>query len=263
MGLRPGRCYTKIHRPYTRQSRRRPRKGYVKGVPKPKITVFEAGTKDNYKNTIFLISKDHKQIRHNALESARVAVTQTLEKHISKGEKFFFKTRVYPHHILRENAMETETRENQTTGDVELPPKSPTATEIFSETKLDIPIIEISENKKSEKTSAQLGRQGEKIIDIQENRNNFSISSPEKKQILKNFVILHGDNRYVSTMLDINKLTMENLFYLLENQCIIDEVKLEKKEYNLYFEKKKEDLIIDNLSIPSASPSSPSFFEFD
>ena len=107
MGLRPGRCYTKIHRPYTRQSRRRPRKGYVKGVPKPKITVFEAGTKDNYKNTIFLISKDHKQIRHNALESARVAVTQTLEKHISKGEKFFFKTRVYPHHILRENAMET------------------------------------------------------------------------------------------------------------------------------------------------------------
>ena len=159
--------------------------------------------------------------------------------------------------------METETRENQTTGDVELPPKSPTATEIFSVTKLDIPIIEISENKKSEKTSAQLGRQGEKIIDIQENRNNFSISSPEKKQILKNFVILHGDNRYVSTMLDINKLTMENLFYLLENQCIIDEVKLGKKEYNLYFEKKKEDLIIDNLSIPSASPPSPSFFEFD
>src|SRR3989338_7138202 len=107
MGLRPGRCYRKFHRPYTRQSQKVPRKGYIKGVPKPKITQFEFGTKGSYEKKIFLLPKKDVQVRHNSLESARVSVVQTLEKKIPKGTTFFFKVRVYPHQVLRENALAT------------------------------------------------------------------------------------------------------------------------------------------------------------
>lgn len=107
MGLRPGRCYRKHQRPYTRQSIRVPKKGYVKGVPKPKITEFELGTKANYDTHVYLISERPVQIRHNALESARVRAVQILEKGIGRGNTFFLKVRVYPHQVLRENALAT------------------------------------------------------------------------------------------------------------------------------------------------------------
>ncbi|MDI6721644.1 MAG: 50S ribosomal protein L16 [Candidatus Aenigmarchaeota archaeon] len=107
MGLRPGRCYRRHERPNTRQSIRVPKKGYVKGVPRPKITEFELGTKGNYKNSVFLVSDRDVQIRHNALESGRVMAVQSMEKKISKGSTFLLKIRVYPHHVLRENALAT------------------------------------------------------------------------------------------------------------------------------------------------------------
>ncbi len=107
MGLRPGRCYRRHQRPYTRQSIRVPKKGYVKGVPKPKITEFELGTKADYDSTLYLVAERPVQIRHNALEAARVAIVQKLEKNLSRGSTFFLKVRVYPHHVLRENALAT------------------------------------------------------------------------------------------------------------------------------------------------------------
>lgn len=107
MGLRPGRCYRKHQRPYTRQSIKVPKKGYVKGVPKSKITEFELGTKADYDTRLYLISKLPVQIRHNALEAARVSAVQILEKGIVRGSTFFMKIRVYPHQVLRENAMAT------------------------------------------------------------------------------------------------------------------------------------------------------------
>ncbi len=107
MGLRPGRCYRRFQRPYTRVSQRRPRKGYIKGVPKPKITQFEFGTKGQYSKSAYLISERKVQIRHNALESGRIVATQLLEKNIPKGNTFFFKVLVYPHQVLRENALAT------------------------------------------------------------------------------------------------------------------------------------------------------------
>lgn len=107
MGLRPGRCYRRLERPNTRQSVRVPRKGYVKGVPKHKIAQFEFGTKGKYENAVFLTGERPVQIRHNALESARVAAVQFLEKNTGKGNTFFMKVRVFPHHVLRENALAT------------------------------------------------------------------------------------------------------------------------------------------------------------
>lgn len=107
MALRPGRAYRRIHRPYTRQSQRKPRKGYIKGVPTPKITEFEIGRAQQYDKTLVLRAKNSVQIRHNALEAARIAAVQALEKKLGKGGEFFLKVRVYPHHVLRENALAT------------------------------------------------------------------------------------------------------------------------------------------------------------
>ncbi|MBI3190180.1 50S ribosomal protein L16 [archaeon] len=107
MALRPGKCYRKFQRPNTRQSTRVPKKGYVKGVPKPKITEFELGAKGNYEKSLFLVSERNVQIRHNALESARVSAVQLLEKSLGKGTGFFMKIRVYPHQVLRENTLAT------------------------------------------------------------------------------------------------------------------------------------------------------------
>ncbi len=107
MGLRPGRCYRKFQRPFTRQSQRKPRKSYIKGVPKPKITEFELGTKGIYEHKVLLKAERAVQIRHNALESARIAAVQTMEKNLGKGTTYFLKIRVYPHQVLRENALAT------------------------------------------------------------------------------------------------------------------------------------------------------------
>ncbi len=107
MALRPARCYKKVHRAYTRVSRRKPRKGYVKGVPGSKIHQFEMGTKADYDVVLYLISKQAVQIRHNALEAARMSVTQHMTKRLGKGKTYFFKVRPYPHQVLRENPLAT------------------------------------------------------------------------------------------------------------------------------------------------------------
>ena len=105
MGLRPAKCYRRPHRPYTRVSTRRPRKSYVKGVPKSKVTGFEYGQKNSYSKVVYLESDAHIQIRSNSIEAARIAVVRELEKKL--GKEFFFKVRIYPHHVLRENPMAT------------------------------------------------------------------------------------------------------------------------------------------------------------
>ncbi len=106
MGLRPGRCYTEHERPYTRTSIRKPRRSYVKGVPALRIHQFEMGVKGDYPLIFHLVSDKAIQIRSNALEAARTASTSFLNKKV--GDKsFFLKIRIYPHHVLRENAMAT------------------------------------------------------------------------------------------------------------------------------------------------------------
>jgi large subunit ribosomal protein L10e len=107
MALRPAKCYRKLERPYTRVSMKKPRKGYVKGVPALKIHRFETGKmKPNFTTRMFLVSKNPVQIRHNALEAARVAVSKSLAKSLGE-DAYFLKVLVYPHHVLRENPLAT------------------------------------------------------------------------------------------------------------------------------------------------------------
>jgi large subunit ribosomal protein L10e len=107
MSLRPARCYSTVKRPYARQSRSKPRKGYAKGVPDSKIHRFEMGQKRPALSLrLSLDSKNPVQIRHNALEAARVAAVKALSKTVGE-ENFFLKILVYPHHVMRENALAT------------------------------------------------------------------------------------------------------------------------------------------------------------
>ncbi len=110
MGLRPGRCYRdKDNKPYTRVSQRRPRKSYIKGVPAIKTRDFENGdlkNKDDYRIELRLAVDRDIQIRHNAIEAARMNANKYLKDNL--GEKnYFLKLLVYPHHVLRENPLAT------------------------------------------------------------------------------------------------------------------------------------------------------------
>lgn len=106
-GLRPAKCYRKLERPYTRQSRCKPRKSYVKGVPDSKIHKFEMGdAKKKFSTRAYLVSNNGVQVRHNALEAARVTSNRYLDKTIGK-ENYFLKILIYPHHIMRENTLAT------------------------------------------------------------------------------------------------------------------------------------------------------------
>jgi len=103
MALRPGRTVRKIKRPYTRISKKKPRKSYVVGVPFPKIHQFEMGTRGEYPTILHLIAKRSVQIRDNALEASRIVATKFLEKELRTN--FFFKILVYPHHVIREKSI--------------------------------------------------------------------------------------------------------------------------------------------------------------
>jgi len=106
MALRPGRTMRRIERPYTRVSKKVPRKSYVVGVPPSKVHQFEMGEKEgDYDLSLYLIAKEAVQVRSNALESARIVAHKFLQKKL--GSNYFFKILVYPHHVLREKPIAT------------------------------------------------------------------------------------------------------------------------------------------------------------
>jgi len=80
------------------------RREFVKGFPPSKITKFTMGdTKTKFEYEAKLISLESAQIRHNALEAARVAANrQLMEKLVNN---YLLHVHPYPHTILRENKM--------------------------------------------------------------------------------------------------------------------------------------------------------------
>jgi large subunit ribosomal protein L10e len=80
------------------------RREFVRGFPQPKITKFTMGdTKAKFEYEARLISLQSAQIRHNALEAARVASNrQLMEKLVNNYQ---LQVHPFPHAILRENKM--------------------------------------------------------------------------------------------------------------------------------------------------------------
>ncbi len=79
-------------------------KVFCPGAPNSKIARFSTGqASPDYHYVLRLISTEKVQIRHNALEAARVAANKKLTP---IGETaYFLRVIVYPHVILRENRM--------------------------------------------------------------------------------------------------------------------------------------------------------------
>lgn len=105
MALRPARTIREIKKPaWTRFSRKKPKKSYIKAMPHQDIHQFRMGIKkDDYTLMCDVISEEDLQIRDNALESARQAINKYLEKNLSGN--YYFIVRVFPHQVIRENKM--------------------------------------------------------------------------------------------------------------------------------------------------------------
>jgi large subunit ribosomal protein L10e len=78
---------------------------YIHGSPAPKVSKFNMGDNStHFARRVRLVSREGVQIRHNALESARVAANKVLfDKYGETG--YHMMLAVYPHIILRENKM--------------------------------------------------------------------------------------------------------------------------------------------------------------
>ena len=78
---------------------------YIRGTPNPKVSKFNMGDLAvHFPVQVHLVGRERVQIRHNALESARVSANKVLfEKYGETGYRL--QLRPYPHIILRENKM--------------------------------------------------------------------------------------------------------------------------------------------------------------
>lgn len=102
--IRKGVAYRKLERAYTRRSKYKA-KSYVRASPASAVVRYRMGNPTaTFPHVYHLVSQADLQIRHNAIESARVACLRILESQAGKNG-FTFQIRIYPHHILRENPL--------------------------------------------------------------------------------------------------------------------------------------------------------------
>ncbi len=101
-GIRPAKCYRWDSPAYTRVSNN-PSESYITGIPASKINRFDMGNPIGEFNTeVSIVYTTNTQVRHNALEATRINVQKSLEKKIGVAN-YYFKVRVYPHHVMRQN----------------------------------------------------------------------------------------------------------------------------------------------------------------
>lgn len=104
MSDKPGSMYRAISKPpYTRRE-------YITGIPASKIAQFHMGDRDadpdDFPVQISLVVEEDCQIRHGALEAARLSANRFMIKQL--GENNYKMTlRRFPHHVLRENKQAT------------------------------------------------------------------------------------------------------------------------------------------------------------
>eukprot|EP01006_Ploeotia_vitrea_P032912 TRINITY_DN65099_c1_g3_i1.p2 TRINITY_DN65099_c1_g3~~TRINITY_DN65099_c1_g3_i1.p2 ORF type:complete len:225 (-),score=108.27 TRINITY_DN65099_c1_g3_i1:136-783(-) len=102
MGRRPARCYRYCkNKPYIKSR-------YLRGVPDPKIRIYEVGNKlaphELFPLCIHLVSGEYEQLSSEALEAARIVVNKYMTKMAGK-EGFHLRMRCHPYHVLRINKM--------------------------------------------------------------------------------------------------------------------------------------------------------------
>lgn len=85
-----------------------PKSRFNRGVPDPKIRIFDLGRKranvDDFPLCIHLVSNEYEQLSSEALEAARICANKYLVKHTGK-EGFHLRVRAHPFHVVRINKM--------------------------------------------------------------------------------------------------------------------------------------------------------------
>lgn len=98
--LPPARSYCK-NKPY-------PKSRYNRGVPDPKIRIFDLGRKkagvDEFPFCVHLVSNEYEQISSEALEAARICANKYVVKNSGK-DSFHLRVRAHPFHVIRINKM--------------------------------------------------------------------------------------------------------------------------------------------------------------
>jgi large subunit ribosomal protein L10e len=81
------------------------RREFIRSVPQSKIARFSTGKNQEYNTNLkLMIAKGRGQIRHNAIEAARVSANKKLGLLVGE-ENYYLSVKVFPHIILRENKM--------------------------------------------------------------------------------------------------------------------------------------------------------------
>ncbi|WP_129114524.1 50S ribosomal protein L16 [Halegenticoccus tardaugens] len=104
MADKPASMYREISNPpYTRRE-------YITGIPGSKIAQHNMGNLQtgphDYPVHISLRVEEECQIRHGALESARLSANRLMLKHVGQ-ENYKMVLRKFPHHVIRENKQAT------------------------------------------------------------------------------------------------------------------------------------------------------------
>ena len=105
MARKPAKMYRRIKgQAYTRRK-------YTGGVPNNRIMRFHMGNRkaaeaDDFSVVLHLSVDEGCQVRHTALEAARVISNATI-RDAAGQEGYALRVHVYPHHILRENKQAT------------------------------------------------------------------------------------------------------------------------------------------------------------
>jgi len=106
VGIRPAKTCRNLNKvAWTRFSKRRPKKSYVKAMPHTNLLNFHMGARTGvgYDTEYALLAKHDVQLRDNALEAARQAANKYLEKVIAN--QYYLHLRVICHNVIRENKM--------------------------------------------------------------------------------------------------------------------------------------------------------------
>lgn len=105
MGIRPGRTIRDTDKvAWTRFSRSKPRRSYIKAMPHEDLHQFRMGAmKDDFDLVAHMVSDQPVIIRDNSIESARQSTNKFLEAKMPGN--YYLVVRVFPHHVIRENKM--------------------------------------------------------------------------------------------------------------------------------------------------------------
>merc|ERR1712083_90049 len=85
-----------------------PKSRFCRGVPDPKIRIFDLGRKKadvrEFPLCIHLVSNEYEQLSSEALEAGRICANKYLVKNCGK-DQFHIRVRLHPFHVVRINKM--------------------------------------------------------------------------------------------------------------------------------------------------------------